>query len=181
VIAAPGANCTACIAASTRSAIPSWPPAGAGWPRSWLPARTASSATQRRDVPSLEALARAHTGHRGAAKLLATLGAHEAGTTLTRSELEELFLALCRKHGLPKPKVNARVVGPEVDFAFPDHRLLVETDSWRWHRTREAFERDRHRDALHTRAGYRTLRFTHLQLTQEPHTVAATLATALGP
>jgi very-short-patch-repair endonuclease len=130
------------------------------------------------DVPSLEALARAHTGHRGAAKLLASLGAHEAGTTLTGSELEELFLAPCREHGLPKPKVNARVVGPEVDFAFPDHRLLVETDSWRWHRTREAFERDRHRDAVHARAGYRTLRFTHRQLTTAPHHVAATVTAA---
>jgi hypothetical protein len=136
--------------------------------------------TRLTDVPSLEALARAHAGHRGASQLLQTLDAHEPGTTLTRSVLEELFLALCHDHGLPRPAVNAAVVGPEVDFVFTEQRVLVETDSWRWHKTRDAFERDRQRDALHARAGYRTLRFTHLQLTSEPQTVAATLRAALS-
>jgi very-short-patch-repair endonuclease len=136
--------------------------------------------TRLTDVPSLEAVARAHTGHRGASRLLAILDAHEPGSTLTRSELEEVFLTLCRNAGLPRPAVNARVVGPEVDFVFTEQRLLVETDSWRWHRTREAFERDRDRDALHTRAGYRTLRFTHRQLSSEPDAVAQTLRAALG-
>jgi very-short-patch-repair endonuclease len=132
------------------------------------------------DVPSLAALARAHAGHRGASRLWATLGAHEPGTTLTRSQLEERFLELCRDAGLPRPKVNVRVSGPEVDFTFPQHRLLVETDSWRYHRSRDAFERDRRRDALHTRAGYRTLRFTHDQLSTEPATAAATVRAALN-
>ena len=58
--------------------------------------------------------------------------------------------------------------------------MIVETDSWRHHRTREAFERDRHRDAVHTSAGYRTLRFTYRQLTSAPHTVAEALRAALG-
>jgi hypothetical protein len=81
------------------------------------------------DVPSLVALAWAHAGHRGASRVLAALDTHEP-TTLTRSALEELFLELCRDHGLPRPAVNAAVVGPEVDFVFPTQRLLVETDSW---------------------------------------------------
>jgi very-short-patch-repair endonuclease len=132
------------------------------------------------DGPSLEAVARAHTGHRGASRLLNALDAHTPGTTLRKSDLEELFLTLCRAHGLPKPHVNARVVGPEVDFVFAEQRLLVETDSWSWHRSREAFERDRERDALHARAGYRTLRFTHHQLTTEPQAVADTLVVALA-
>jgi predicted transcriptional regulator of viral defense system len=55
------------------------------------------------DVASLEALARAHAGHRGAGRLLTVLNTHVPGTTLTRSELEERFLALCRAHGLPRP------------------------------------------------------------------------------
>src|SRR5215210_3037679 len=134
--------------------------------------------TRLTDVVSLEALARAHTGHRGASRLLATLDAHEPGATLTKSELEERFLALCRDAGLPRPRVNAWVQGFEVDFVFAEQRLLVETDGWSWHRTRAAFERDRHRDAVHARAGYRTLRFTHRQLTQAPHDVAATVAAA---
>jgi very-short-patch-repair endonuclease len=132
------------------------------------------------DVACLAALARAHPGHRGAGRLLRALSRHTPGTTLTRSEREERFLALCRAHGLPQPRVNEYVEGFEVDFSFLDARLLVETDSWTWHRSREAFERDRHRDAAHTRAGYSTLRFTHRQLTHEPAAVAATLRAALN-
>jgi very-short-patch-repair endonuclease/predicted transcriptional regulator of viral defense system len=131
------------------------------------------------DAASLDALARAHTGHKGAAKLRATLRDHEPGTTLTKSQLEERFLALCRGAGLPRPRVNDDVEGLEVDFVFTDDRLLVETDSWRHHKTREAFENDRRRDAIHAAAGYRTLRFTHRQITRDPATVTRALQAAL--
>jgi very-short-patch-repair endonuclease len=120
-----------------------------------------------------------HAGHRGASRLRNALDTHTPGTTLTRSELEERFLGLCDDLALARPKVNHHVDGLEVDFVFEAARLCVETDGWRHHRSRHAFERDRHRDATLARAGYRTLRFTHRQLTSEPRTVAATLAAAL--
>ena len=66
----------------------------------------------------------------------------------TRSDLEVLFRQLCHDHGLPQPRVNQRIAGREVDFLFAEQRLVVETDSWRYHRTRRAFEDDRARDAL---------------------------------
>jgi predicted transcriptional regulator of viral defense system len=132
------------------------------------------------DYPALDALARAHPSHRGASKLRRALTTHNAGTTLTKGKLEERFLALCDDHALPRPHCNAWVEGLEVDFLFKDRRVIVETDSWRHHRTREAFERDRHRDAVHTSAGYRTLRFTHRQLTGEPRAVAEALRAALS-
>ncbi len=131
------------------------------------------------DYPALHHIARAHPGHRGAHKLRTALATHNAGTTLTRSHLEERFLTLCREHGLPAPLVNSWPSGKEVDFRFPGHALIVEADSWTHHRSREAFENDRARDALHTRAGYRTLRFTHRQLADDPAAVAATVAAAL--
>src|SRR3954454_214440 len=125
------------------------------------------------DVLSFDAIARAHAGHRGAHRLLTTLHGHAPGSTITRSDLEELFLALCRRAGLPRPRVNHPVEGHEVDFLFADQRLLVETDSWRHHKFREAFEQDRRRDALHAAAGWRTLRFTWRLIEAELHTVAA--------
>jgi very-short-patch-repair endonuclease len=76
--------------------------------------------------------------------------------------------------------VNEHHANLEVDFLFPHHRLAIETDSWEFHRTRQAFERDRKRDATLTRAGYRTLRFTHRQVSDEPATVAATIAAAMS-
>ena len=132
------------------------------------------------DYPALAATARVHPGHPGARRLLQTLDRHEAGTTLTRSGLERLFLVLCNHHGLPRPKANTTVAGKEVDFLFEAQRLIVETDSWTYHRTRTAFENDRVRDAITTAAGYRTLRFTDHHLTADPAGVAATLEAVLA-
>jgi len=133
------------------------------------------------DYPALDAIARAQPGHRGASRLRRTLRSHHAGTDLTKSDLEAVFKELCRSHGLPTPRINHRVEGRTVDFLFAEQRLIVETDSWRYHKTRHAFENDRARDALLTRAGYRTLRFTDRRLTREPHAVAATLRSLLEP
>jgi very-short-patch-repair endonuclease len=132
------------------------------------------------DRRELEAIAGAHRGHHGAGALRRALADHVAGTTLTRSELEERMLALCRDHGLGRPRVNHWVAGFEVDFLFADHRLVVETDGWAHHRTRRAFERDRERDAALVRAGHRVLRFTHRQIAGDPPAVAATIAAALA-
>jgi very-short-patch-repair endonuclease len=94
---------------------------------------------------------------------------------VTKSDLEALFLGLCSDHGLPPPRVNPMVAGREVHFLFADDRLVVETDSWRFHKTRRAFESDRARDARLARAGYRTLRFTDRRLEHDAQTVVATV------
>jgi hypothetical protein len=132
------------------------------------------------DLTALDAVVRAHPSERGAARLAQTLAQHHAGTTPTKSELEELMLAICDDHGLPRPLVNAYLGEDRVDFLFPAHRLVVEADSWRYHRTRHRFERDRRRDAAHTLAGYRTLRFTDRQLTRQPGAVADAIAAVLA-
>lgn len=64
----------------------------------------------------------------------------------TRSELEHLFLRLCRRYGLPAPEVNVPIDSLLVDFLWRDRRLVVETDGYRYHRGRAAFEEDRDRD-----------------------------------
>ena len=128
------------------------------------------------DRRELEAVALAHAGERGTGALQRALD-DDGELTLTDSELEELMLALCDDHGLPRPQPRAWVAGLRIDFLFAAGRLVVETDGYRYHRTRRAFERDRERDAILARAGYRTLRFTHRQLTREPAMVAATLTT----
>jgi very-short-patch-repair endonuclease len=100
---------------------------------------------------------------------------------VSRSDLEERFLDVCAARGIARPRVNAVVAGLEVDFLFAAERLVVETDGYRHHRTRRSFERDRTRDAILTAAGYRALRFTHRQLTEDPGMVAAALRVALRP
>lgn len=105
---------------------------------------------------------------------LGLISRRDAGsdTALTRSHLEREFLALCRRHRLPQPLVNARIGRFEVDFLWPEHRLVVETDGFEHHGDRDAFERDRARDADLQARGYRVLRVTHCQLRHEPRKVA---------
>lgn len=52
---------------------------------------------------------------------------------VTRSVLERRFLKIVRRHKLPMPQGNVMVCGYEVDFFWPEHRLIVETDGGEHH------------------------------------------------
>jgi very-short-patch-repair endonuclease len=98
----------------------------------------------------------------------------------TRSDLETLFLELCSHYGLPAPEVNVKLGRWEVDFFWPSHRLVVETDYWIYHRGSIAFEDDHARDLDLSAAGYTVFRFTDLQLEGEAERVVSVLRAALG-
>ena len=98
----------------------------------------------------------------------------------TRSEAERRLKALCKAAHLPAPRMNARVAGYEVDAYWPAHRLIVEVDGYAFHRTREAFERDRRKDAALQAAGYRIVRITYRRLRDEPLSVSAQLGALLN-
>jgi very-short-patch-repair endonuclease len=99
--------------------------------------------------------------------------------SLTRSEAERRLRALIRSARLPPPRTNVRLGRYEVDFVWPDERVVVEVDGFAFHSTRTAFERDRARDRALQAAGYVVLRFTWRQLIDEPEAVVAELAGAL--
>jgi predicted transcriptional regulator of viral defense system len=117
---------------------------------------------------------------KGAKTVRAALSSYLPEPAFTRSELEKRFLALCKEAGVPKPKVNTFGDGKEVDFRWPDVRLIAEVDSLRHHGTRAAFERDRRRDQELTMNGWRVVRFTWRQVVGDPEAVAATLVSLLG-
>jgi very-short-patch-repair endonuclease len=103
-----------------------------------------------------------------------------SGRLLTRSRLERRLLELLTDAGLPLPLTNTRVNGHEVDAYWPAQRLILEVDSWLYHGSRRAFERDRGRDQDHLAHGDRVLRVTDEQLDDHaPHT-AARIAEALA-
>jgi very-short-patch-repair endonuclease len=77
------------------------------------------------------------------------------------------------------PVTGERVNGFEVDFYWPELKLIVETDGLRYHRTPAQQARDRLRDQTHLAAGFTPLRFTHAQIRFEPRYVEATLAKVL--
>jgi len=119
-------------------------------------------------------------GRRGVRLLAALLAEDRAAVAVTRSALEARFLAVCRGAGLPRPLVNVRIAGFEVDAVWPAERLVVELDGYAFHRTRMAFERDRARDAALQLAGYRVVRVTYRMLEGEPAAVVRTVRSLLA-
>ena len=49
----------------------------------------------------------------------------------TRSDLEAEFLSLIDEWDMPRPLVNPNVAGHEVDFAWPEQRVSVESNERR--------------------------------------------------
>lgn len=130
-----------------------------------------------------DVLSRAH-GRRGAPLLRAVLSEHRLGSTLTRNDLEEAFLKICRDAALPPDGANVWIPypeggGAEADFLWRAHKLVAEVDGRDVHTSRAAFETDRWRDQRLATLGYHVVRFTWRQVTHDPRHVAATLGALL--
>lgn len=103
----------------------------------------------------------------------------EARGERSRSDLEEDFAGLCRRHRLPTPEINVHVGRHLVDFLWRHRRVVVETDGYIYHRGRAAFEDDRARD-LDLRAwGFEVIRLAEKQIDEEPRRVAEVVGAAL--
>lgn len=98
----------------------------------------------------------------------------------TRSDLELDFLRICRRAGLPAPEVNVKVGRWTVDFFWAAERLAVETDSYRYHRGRIAFQDDHVRELDLRRRGFEVRRFDERQIDDEPDRVVADLSATLA-
>lgn len=135
------------------------------------------------DHLSLPALLARYPGSRGNANLRICLDRLGRTAGFTRSDLEELFLPLLDRFGLQRPHLNARlrVRGEwiEVDCLWRKERLIAELDSRSAHETRSAFEADRHRDRHLQVEGWRVIRVTWRQLSDEPERIARDLGELL--
>lgn len=96
------------------------------------------------------------------------------------SVLESLAAELFTASGLQGWIFHPRVRGFELDFAFPTAKVNIEVDGWAWHRSPDAFERDRRRDAELAAEGWVVLRFTWRQVTRQPGWVAQTVRTTIA-
>jgi very-short-patch-repair endonuclease len=108
-----------------------------------------------------EVLSRAR-GRRGAKALRKATAAWHP--TDHRNDFEARFQELVRHANLGAPLANVFVDGEqyrhEVDAFWPAHRLVVQLDSFDYHRTRRDREKDATSDADLELAGYRVLRLT---------------------
>ena len=115
-----------------------------------------------------------HAGQPGVARLRHILDRRTF--RLTRSQLEQILLPMAAEVGLPMALTKHWVNGFEVDFYWPDLRLVVESDGLTYHRTPAQQAQDRRRDQAHTAAGFANLRFTDEQVRYEPDYVRRRLA-----
>jgi hypothetical protein len=113
---------------------------------------------------------------KGATKLRAIL---HGDVQVTLSELEQAFLRRLREAGLPLPKTNKRAHGRRVDCRWPDHRLTVELDSYRYHRSRHAWEQDRRREREARARGDEFRRYTYGDVLERPRLMLAELRALL--
>jgi len=104
----------------------------------------------------------------------------EHGPKVTFSEFERKLLSLLRAAKLPEPECNVKVDGWRVDFVWREQRLVVEADSWQFHRSRARFERDHTNTADLKRAGFEVQRVTWRQMQDQPLAVVADIARVLG-
>ena len=113
----------------------------------------------------------------GAAKLRGVL---RGDVWVTLSKLERGFLALLGELGLPLPKTNQRAGRHWVDCRWPEHRLTVELDGYRYHHTRHAWEQDRRREREARARDDEFRRYTYGDIFDAPEFMLAELRELLG-
>ena len=79
-----------------------------------------------------------------------------------------------------KAVTNKTAGGHRVDCRWPDARLTVELDGYRYHRSRHAWERDRRREREAWARGDEFRRYTWADVHDEPQSTVAELRRVLG-
>ncbi len=120
------------------------------------------------DLTSLNAVVENNPGRRGRKLLEAVDGRRHR----TRSPLEDRFLRFIERWGVEDPQTGVWIAGYEVDFVWTRAGLVVELDGVAAHGTRAAVRRDRKKDRVLWRAGFRTMRLTSDALDAEEEVLA---------
>lgn len=124
-------------------------------------------------------------GRPGSAVIRRLIAARTDATEVPQSVLETRLLRLVRGAGLPRPVVQQEVrdkgrVVAVVDLAYPDRRLAIEADGYRWHSSRRRWEHDLERRNALTALGWSVVHVTWEQLTRRPDDVVGRIRMALG-
>lgn len=131
------------------------------------------------DRVSLPTLLARYPRRPGTVVLRAVLGDAQRARGVTRREFEHRFAEVLRSTDLPAPHRNAHVAVAgrffEVDCLWRAPRLIVELDGGFVHGTWRSSERDRERDRLLQVDGWRVVRITWRQLSNDAPAVIADL------
>lgn len=104
----------------------------------------------------------------------------EGDARVTLSALERRFLKLLTEHQLPLPRTNRPAGGHHVDCRWPERRLTVELDSYRFHHSRHAWESDHGREREARGRGDDFARYTWRDVFEKPDATVAELGRLLA-
>jgi len=104
-------------------------------------------------------------GSRGVGKLRRIISGEEK---VVLSRLEERFVQRLEAAELPLPVTNRVAGGRRVDCRWPERRLTVELDSYTYHSSRHAWERDRRREREAYARGDQFRRYTWEDVFEHP-------------
>jgi very-short-patch-repair endonuclease len=94
--------------------------------------------------------------------------------------MERRFLALLCGERLPMPQTNKPAGSKRVDCRWPDIKLTVELDSYRFHNSRYAWEQDRRREREARARGDDLRRYSYADVCEAPALMLAELRALLG-
>jgi putative AbiEi antitoxin of type IV toxin-antitoxin system len=132
------------------------------------------------DLAAIDELLARVTHHPGVTSLRDALALYRPKLAVTRSGVEDRFLALIAAAGLPAPAMNCNVAGFELDAYWEPERFCVELDVFETHGTRAAFARDRLRQEDLLLEGIAMDRITDDRLEREPQRVMERLGRLLA-
>jgi very-short-patch-repair endonuclease len=124
-------------------------------------------------------------GRRGAGVLSDLLASRQTGPRRPESTFEWRLLRALSANRLPPPIPQYVIRLPNrrtarVDFAYPEARLAIEADSYRYHSGLGSWSRDRARNNHLIALGWRVLAVTVDELRENPRSVADQVAQCLG-
>jgi very-short-patch-repair endonuclease len=133
---------------------------------------------QRRfDLRAVERVLARLPGRKGRHKLTRVLAAYRDVQPFTRSRGERLVLRMCEQFALRRPQTNVWIGRYEVDFYWPEAKVVLEFDGAAVHRTTRAFHEDRRRDRWLATQGIHVVRATERD---EPAALAEELRAILS-
>jgi hypothetical protein len=132
------------------------------------------------DPAAVDELVARSPGRRGLKALARARERIHPNSGRTRSELERLALRMLDEHGVPRPDANVWRHGFRVDLLWHAPRVVVELDSYEFHRTPSAFRNDHDRDNDLLDAGYRVRRFTWHDVRHDGERTAARIGVLVG-
>jgi very-short-patch-repair endonuclease len=137
-------------------------------------------------VEDLQAVMSRRPNVRGRGRLRQVLHLLDEDGGRSRSDVEVVALRELVRAGLPRPAVAFKVHDDqgrfvaEVDLAYPEVRLAIEIDGYRWHSTPAQKRADEDRQNRLVLAGWTVLRFSAAEVRSDPRPMVQAIRTALA-